>query len=63
MITEEHEDRSARVALDRTVLAGQLPRRATRLVKEWAELHASEPAECWERAVDHRLPGSIEPLP
>jgi hypothetical protein len=58
-----YADRKARVALDGTVLAGDLPRRAARLVLEWAGLHADELAECWERAVNHGPPGTIEPLP
>lgn len=55
--------RAARVALDGTVLDGQLPRRATRLIKEWAELHRDELADCWDRVVNHEPPGRIEPLP
>jgi hypothetical protein len=55
--------RSARVALDGTVLDGRLPRRATRLVDEWAGLHRDELADCWDRVVNHRPPGTIEPLP
>lgn len=55
--------RAARVALDGTVLDGQLPRRATRLIKEWTELHRNELANCWDRVVNHEPPGRIEPLP
>ena len=36
----------ARIALDGSLLAGHLPRRASRLVQEWAALHAEELAEC-----------------
>ena len=32
------------------VLEGDLPRRAVRLVREWAHLHAKELAADWERA-------------
>jgi len=53
----------AKIALDGTLLAGRLPRRASRLVNEWAGLHAAELRECWERAVNHEPPGTIEPLP
>ncbi len=53
----------ARVALDGQILDGALPRRAARLVAEWAGLHASELEECWERAINHEPPGTIEPLP
>ena len=51
----------ARVALDGTVLAGALPRRAARLVVEWAQLHGDELEDCWERAVNHEPPGTIDP--
>lgn len=54
---------SARVDLDGTILEGELPRRAARLVREWASIHADELLECWERAVNHEPPGTIEPLP
>jgi len=53
----------ARVALDGTILAGYLPRRAAKLVGEWAVLHEDELARCWERAVNNEPPGTIEPLP
>jgi len=55
--------RSARFALDGTLLAGHLPRRAARLIRDWAELHTAELSECWERAINHKPPGRIEPLP
>lgn len=55
--------RTARVALDGTVLDGHLPRRATRLIKEWTGLHRDELADCWDRVVNHEPPGRIEPLP
>ncbi|HKX74069.1 MAG TPA: DUF4160 domain-containing protein [Acidimicrobiia bacterium] len=53
----------ARVALEGTLLDGQLPRRAQRLIREWTSLHQQELAACWERAVRHEPPGTIEPLP
>ncbi|MCH7899948.1 MAG: DUF4160 domain-containing protein [Acidobacteria bacterium] len=54
---------AARIALDGTVLEGDLPRRALRLVGEWGRLHQSELEACWERTVNHEPPGTIEPLP
>ncbi|MDQ3896647.1 MAG: DUF4160 domain-containing protein [Actinomycetota bacterium] len=45
------------------VIAGALPGRAMRLVREWGELHRSELAATWERAVAHEPLGTIEPLP
>ncbi|HEX6301184.1 MAG TPA: DUF4160 domain-containing protein [Acidimicrobiia bacterium] len=50
------------MALDGTILAGDPPQRAARLVMEWAELHTDELEECWERAVNHEPPGTIAPL-
>ena len=54
---------SARMSLEGELLAGNLPRRAQRLVREWAGLHHNELQECWDRAVQHVTPGTIEPLP
>lgn len=54
---------AARVALDGTILDGEIPRRAVRLVREWISLHQAELEICWERAVNHEPPGTIEPLP
>lgn len=53
----------ARVALDGTVLDGEIPRRAIRLVREWISIHQTELELCWERAVNHEPPGTIDPLP
>ncbi|MGA7227209.1 MAG: DUF4160 domain-containing protein [Acidimicrobiia bacterium] len=53
----------ARVALDGTILDGEIPRRAVRLVSEWISLHQAELEICWDRAVNHEPPGTIEPLP
>ena len=53
----------ARIALDGTVLDGQLPRRALQLVRDWTGLHHDELAACWERAVKNEPPGTIDPLP
>ena len=53
----------ARIALDGTVLDGHLPRRALRLVRDWTRLHREDPEVCWDRAVNHEPPGTIDPLP
>jgi hypothetical protein len=45
------------------VIAGGLPSRAMRLVREWGELHRSELAATWELALAHEPLGRIEPLP
>ncbi|MBA3434708.1 MAG: DUF4160 domain-containing protein [Actinobacteria bacterium] len=42
---------------------GDLPPRAARLVREWAELRRSELATNWQRAEQMRSLEPIEPLP
>ena len=58
-----YEGHGARVGLDGTILQGKLPRRATRLVREWASIHSEELVASWGRAVNHEPPGKIDPLP
>jgi hypothetical protein len=48
VIYAEHEA-SVRLA-DHTILEGKLPSRASRLVREWAGLHAPELWANWEKA-------------
>lgn len=43
-------------------LAGSLPPRAFRMVREWAALHQEELLACWDRARRGEHPGTIEPL-
>ena len=45
------------------MIAGSLPGRALRLVREWAREHRSELEANWERARKHERPESINPLP
>jgi hypothetical protein len=45
------------------LLAGQLPPRAARLVREWALQHRDELDADWERAQAREPLASIEPLP
>jgi hypothetical protein len=45
------------------VLAGSLPERALRLVREWAALHRGELEENWLRARDEVPLEPIAPLP
>ena len=47
---------------DGELVAGNLPRRASRLVEEWRRQHAEELAAAWNRAQRNELPGKIEPL-
>ena len=44
------------------ILAGALPRRALRLVLEWAVAHREELDENWRRARDGKAPQKIQPL-
>jgi hypothetical protein len=53
---------AAKYRLDGELLDGSLPRRANRLVREWAALRSSELLQCWDRAIRHEEPGSIQPL-
>lgn len=43
-------------------LAGSLPKRQTRLVEAWAELHQAELQSDWNRLQEGRSPAPIEPL-
>ena len=45
------------------ILNGGLPRRAVRLVIEWASLHQEELREAWERRTRQEPLGAIDPLP
>lgn len=57
----EHE---ARIAIASTeLLAGELPARATRLVREWASQHQTELEANWERARAGEPLATIDPLP
>lgn len=44
------------------VVAGSLPGRALRLVREWIEQHRDELEANWDRAVRHERPQAIDPL-
>jgi uncharacterized protein DUF4160 len=44
------------------VIAGALPGRALRLLREWIELHRGEGDANWHRAVRHERPQAIDPL-
>lgn len=47
---------------DGSFLAGSLPRTATRLIKEWVDLHRDELQANWERAQVLDSLVAIEPL-
>lgn len=46
-----------------TILEGRLPRRHTRLVLEWNELHRDDLLAAWNRARRGEPAGTIDPLP
>ena len=45
-----------------TIIAGDLPSRARRLVADWAAVHQAELRENWVRARNHQRLEPIEPL-
>ena len=45
-----------------TVTEGKLPRRATELVLDWAELHQNELLVDWDLCQQHQQPVDIDPL-
>lgn len=45
-----------------TILEGSLPRRATQLVLDWAELHQQALLEDWDLCQDKQQPKPITPL-
>ncbi|MGH2761257.1 MAG: DUF4160 domain-containing protein [Thermoleophilaceae bacterium] len=47
----------------REVIAGSLPGRALRLVREWTSMHRDELDENWDLARDREPLMEIEPLP
>jgi hypothetical protein len=55
----EHE---ASLNLTGEIIAGFLPKRALRLVQDWAGLRAGELNADWERVVNKELPEPIAPL-
>ena len=44
------------------LIAGRLPRRAKKLVLEWARAHQEELREDWELSRAHKQPKPIDPL-
>jgi hypothetical protein len=45
------------------VLAGGIPARALRLVREWLTVHRAELDANWDRARNHDKPEPVRPLP
>ena len=44
------------------IMEGNLPRRATQLVLDWAELHQTELLEDWDLCLGNHRPNTIAPL-
>ncbi|MCK2097515.1 DUF4160 domain-containing protein [Thauera aromatica] len=44
------------------IIDGKLPRRATELVLDWAELHQEELLRDWDLCQNHEQPAEIQPL-
>jgi hypothetical protein len=60
----ERAEHSAKVAIATgEVYEGGLPRRDSRLVREWAKLHRPELEENWIRARADQALATIDPLP
>jgi hypothetical protein len=58
----EYAEHKASIAIDGTVLAGSLPARQLRLVREWARLHEEELLANWERTRTREPFEKIAPL-
>jgi hypothetical protein len=59
----EYGEHVASFAIDGTLLAGSLPPRALRLVREWTALHEDELLANWERVRNLQPLVPIDPLP
>lgn len=58
----EYGEHAASFAVDGRLLAGSLPPRALRLVREWASLHQDELLANWEHVRNLEPLVAIEPL-
>jgi Domain of unknown function (DUF4160) len=56
-------EQAASIDLHGELIAGSLPRRAQRLIGEWARLHRAELEANWERARREQELEPVEPLP
>jgi len=60
----EYAGEVASIAIgDGAELAGNLPKRALRLVRQWEAMHRNELLINWRRAGEHRPVAKIDPLP
>lgn len=58
----EYQGQQATFTFDGTLLAGEIPRTAQKLVREWAMAHTLELEADWERARSGQPLERIEPL-
>lgn len=59
----QYGEHRASVSIDTLdVIDGQLPVRAAKLVREWADIHEQELRDNWNRARSHEALLPIEPL-
>lgn len=60
----DYGEYKAKISITRLeMIAGWLPPRIMRLVREWGALHRDELVADWWRAQRHEPPVTIEPLP
>lgn len=59
----EYSGDEVSMAIDGAILAGSLPGRQLRLVREWARLHVTELEANWQKARLEQALDPIEPLP
>ena len=63
-LTRPDDPHEAQIVIETfELLAGELPARAIRLVKEWAAIHRAELEANWAKAEAHVPLDTIEPLP
>lgn len=58
----KHAGKEALFAFDGTIIEGNLPKRAEKLVKEWLAQHKTEIEANWENARNGEPLNPIEPL-
>ena len=58
-----HGGDNAVISIEGELLAGSLPSRALRLVREWTKLHHAELQANWRRLESDETPRRIDPLP
>lgn len=58
-----YNEHRARVIIESLEIKGTLPKRAERMVLEWANLHQDKLMEDWNLAAEHKILNTIDPLP